>query len=896
MKVKRLKYPALSMSLFAVVAILLLEYAGLFKMADGAVYDRLVRGNISPDHGVSQVLLVRVPLQKHDEGDGYWSALLRDLKSQQAGSISFGFTPERVSPDFFKLAAGYGNVIFGRHLRSDIDLPERLILQPLPDAAAGVPLQWGVVAPLPVDYGVSRYQQSRLSVADGFAPSLEVAIAKAAGVEAAIENPYLVNFMAGAGRIPMVNADRVLSGGIIPELVQGKHVLIDFDDEVRLSRVLTPVGGGSQSISLLEFHGYALNTLLQQQVPVVAGHLATTLLVILIAGFSVFIYQWLTLRAATWVSLAMVLSYLIIAWLALSFTLIWLPVVEMVVAQALMFLLLYRYKSVRDELDLRQMALSSSAELHEKLVPSNFLASHEHWSQVINLVNQTLDLNRVIFLERIIGDHRLREIKSLNCSIDSIVEQRRDYERTPYSTAIATHGAVKLERPYLEKSEYPEDQYLVPLIFAGDVLGFWAFGITPEKAASIPLFMQKLNDYGQKIAELLYQRQQWQVSQTEVGGVTKYLQIKSGSAVYKTLLQSSELISRRMKSLENVFDGLGTATALYDLFGGLMQVNQRMLALVKSDNLPIYEMTALDLMMAITDMDSSRARYSLRYVVMEHGTLTVPVRMKGLQEKTLVLNVRPMIQSSESLGGMGGVAPFQLFGILFELVDVTYFKKIFQLKEQLVNRLNIQLRNDMESLVMASGLLNKKDLPEEKRSRVTEIINQKVMMAVQMMGEAQQHLDMDISGGPLECYPIDAYPIATEMVDSLKDKANERRLSIKADISRLVGLVFAEPDALSDLLKTLLTIVMEDAVEASEVEFTITQVDHQVLFDFSNTGFGIPDDRFQEYIFGDGDVDTETFRRLRGSMAAVHKWNGSLTAESGVGEGMHFVLSLRGFL
>ena len=873
----------------------LLSQIGAFVAFSGMVYDQWVRQTVFQQSVVSPVVVVHAGLRQREAGDEYWLTLLERLQSLAPSQIVFSSLPERVSPAFYQQAAEAGQVLFGRQLLQDPD-DGSVTLSALPAAAQEASPDWGVLTVAPSQQGVHREQRSRVALGSALLPVLEFKAAEVAGRSLELEETYLVNFLGGHNRIPVLAAERVLKGGGIAELVADKHVLVGFTDDVFLPGVHTPVSGAQDSIPVLMFQGYALDTLLRQQIPTPLPAWATMLIILVIAGFSVFIYQWLNLRMATWVSLVLVGFYVAGAGLLLILSLWWLPVVEMVITQALMFVAIFRHKAVREEQGLRQIALSGAARMEEHFTPPNFYSSTEHWAQVINLVNQTLDLKRAIFLERIPGDHRLREIRALNCSLEDIKEQRRDYERMPYSTAIEANGPVKLDvRMYMEVYE-GEDQYLVPLLFAGDVLGFWAFGVESEKAAAIPMFLARVRDYGQQISELLYHRQQWLARQAQSNFLSQYLRIDSDNAVYKTLRDTSELMGRRLRSLEDVFDGLGTATVLYDLFGSLVQANKRMAELLQGANLPAYDMTALDLITAVSDMDAAQARHALRYVVLERGTVTLPGNVPGAEEASLVLNIRPLIHSEAAGVDDNKPRPFELVGILFELMDVTNFRRLYRLKEQLMDRLSINVRNDMESIVLAVGLLMDGEPTREKQQRVGAIAQEKVAEAVESLEQAQHYLDLDISGAPLERYPIEPRPLAEAAVSHRAALASERRVTVTPDTNVLVGMVLAEPVALTELLQTLLAIVIDDAVEDSKVVLTMRHVGPWVMFEFKNEGFGIPNERLQSYLFGTGDVMSEEFKKLRATMATIRKWDGELEATSEVGLGVHFVLKLKGFL
>jgi len=902
MRLLECRYPAIGIALFVILTIWLLRIAGLLEIPTGLTYDLMVKHTPVTQVASKQVLLVETEYNQRNASDGYWHTLLQTLESMQVKQVIFTFIPNNETPAFFESAKRYGNVIFGRTTTMDHDSPDQRILEPIPEALQQLSIPIGIVDQPPSSYGVHREQYANITIAGQHYPALEVVAARAILGENDIpDTNYLVNFLAGENTIPVVTGARVINGGLIPDLVQHKHVIVGFNTSAFLPGIHTPTTGGQNKISLLTFQGHALNTLLTQRALYTLPAVYCLAILLMIVTFCIFIYQATSLKLATWISLVLVSLYLLLGWFVLSYFLLVLPVVEMALVQIFMFLLIFRYKSVLEEQALTQMLLDNSAKQQKRITQPSFYNSPEHWSQVINLVNQTFDLDRIIFLERIEGDHRLQEIKALNCSLDAINERRRDYERAPYSIAIAENAPIQLNKEYFKQGSAKEQQYLVPLTFAGEVLGFWAFTITPEKVDAMPLFTSRIKDYGVQIGELLYHRKQWlKQKNSQARLFSQYIKLEADNSVYKSLYRSQEIINRRFTLLEHVFDGQSTATILYDLFGGLVQMNQTMSTILQSANLPAFKMTALDLITAVTEMDVTQARHTMRYVVLEHGNVNIPASINGANDEILLLNIRPLTQHETD--DTTAPTPFSLLGILFEFINVTDLKKLYTLKDRLIERLNIQLRNDMESVIMASGILQIDNVPDEKRHRVLNIIQDKVAQAVDVLEEAQQHLDVNVQGIPLERYPLEAKPPLLAAITAVSEKAGRRHINVQPDTSTLVGLVFAEPNSLINVLKTILDVLIEDAAENSTIRIRLQQSEqtstyrHSIVFLFENTGFGIPEERLNNYLFGEPTASTELFQQLRNAVRIVQDWGGDVEAHSDIGVGMRFNLKLKGFL
>lgn len=249
------------------------------------------------------------------------------------------------------------------------------------------------------------------------------------------------------------------------------------------------------------------------------------------------------------------------AWLALVFLRLWLPLTELILLQAVLCVFQVRYKSVREDRTLRRLVLETSARLQRRIMPASVTSPDQHWAQVLEMIRQTLSLNRLIFLERTERTApRVKEVKALNCSLSDIDEQRRDCRRPPYTAAIKEGGPVLVEA-FLKPALQGERQYVAPLVYAGEVLGFWAFGILEKEVAQLERYPELIRDFGAQLSELLYARLSREREQKREGGLLlQILRMERATRVHRTLERLVTFLDRRLGGLERVFDGLGTSS------------------------------------------------------------------------------------------------------------------------------------------------------------------------------------------------------------------------------------------------------------------------------------------------------------------------------------------------
>lgn len=870
---------------------------GVFGHAQGWLYDQFAGTTLLGKKGLPKVVVVEVEAQDEQLDESRWIRLLEILETLGAGQLVFMNTPDTAGSAFFERVRQYDNVVVGRAAgRQEFDAGD-VTLEGRPAAldAAGIPS--GVVMLPTAELGIYRAAEARVQVGEDWFPTLAVAAARAAGVpESALPNaPYLINFNAGRDWLPKVSATRVLANGLIPELVAGRSVLIGMAPARNSPGMHAPNTYGAEALSFLEFQGFALDTLLGEKSIRSVGPLGLLGVLLVTASVSLFIYQWLNVRPGGWFTLGALLVYWACAWVLLRYLWIWAPVFELALTQLLLYMLVARLKLTLNEHALRKLIVASSSRFHEHANHASFYDAPEHWTHVITLVDQALQLTRLIFLEKLEGDHRVREVKALNCSVDDISERRRDYERTPYSTAIAEGGPIRLQKSYLKALEgRDEEQYLVPLTFAGEVLGFWAFGAAPQTVQTTRRFRETVHVFANQISEILYHRRRWREQQeTQAQVLRRFLRLEGGNLAYPQVHRFLELAQRRVTGMAAVFNGLDTAAIVYDLFGQVLHLNRRMEEFMRTTNLPGYELTSLDLLTRITGIEPPRARELLREVILENGEFRLPV--SGLQGHTgnFIVGVRAVSCADSPDGETDRSAPFEIFGLLFELIDVGQLQGMYAVKEAFIDRLGCRLRQELAAVVLGSDLLHEHSVATMNKERAARIVQDKVSDTVELFAKARRYMQVKVDGPGLGLYPVDATRAVVSAMGALSEQAEDRGIRFSAALPDFASLVSAQPQDLARLMYALLETLVNDAAENTAIEIDVEEREDCVMYQFRNTGFGVPNERFQSYLFGTSDTVAQEFRGLHDAIKPVVDWEGRIAASSDVGSGMAFNVELR---
>ena len=152
---------------------------------------------------------------------------------------------------------------------------------------------------------------------------------------------------------------------------------------------------------------------------------------------------------------------------------------------------------------------------------------------------------------------------------------------------------------------------------------------------------------------------------------------------------------------------------------------------------------------------------------------------------------------------------------------------------------------------------------------------------------------MPLTGSSLGLYAVDATAPVLAAVQTLNGEAQARDIEFAMRLPEFASLVHAPPQELGRLMRVVLEALVNDAAENTCIEVDITECDDRVVYAFSNTGFGIPNERFQAYLFEGKNIVADEFKDLHDAINHVGAWEGRVTASSEVGTGMAFNIELK---
>lgn len=874
------------------VGVFLVELLGLFEPFDDLAYDRATRFLAQRSLLPAEVLLVYASPQPSEMESDDLLALLDRLEEFRAMHVALAMPlPQNV----VERCLNRKNITIGHTVVRDRTDPE--LFHPISRASldATGSMQPAVVMP-PPRHGIYREQLTQVAIDGKRRPTLESAVAQHLHNSASAGSLFRIRFRGGTGSLPHLTLESAINGGLVPELVSGKVVLIGRAEAPSHFGISTPTTDEFDQMPVLEFRGHALNTLVTRSAVESTGPGVKWLIYVAVAIIAGLFFERTTARGGGLLLLALltidVACMLLLLW---SFR-ISIPAFEIATVETACFARIAFRRNAFAQSAWQQLIQNLHANLQQRRWPTSFFSEEEPWSQIVTFVHQTLNLNRLIILELPANSFHVREVKALNCALADIDEMRRDCRRWPYAAALEEKRPIGLDakRPFLRLA-VDEEQYLVPLVFGGEGFGFMALGVARAEIADPSEFERRLTEFADQIAELLYRRHRVLSERERESSWFSRFRQAADARIYSELVHATHLLERRMARLENMFDGSLTAAAIYDVFGRLMMVNARMAQLLQEEGVVATELTTVDLISMLTKHDQQMARHILRRVITENRHESVPVTLER-HEGDYLFNVRPMeleVPDAQITGA--GQSPLQLQGILCELVDRTDVVQTHRLRAQLTESFGNTLRNDFAAVDLAGKLIADETAPSEQRRACSDLIHSRIQAALKNLSEFEQMMPTDLYSDEEEFLPIAPVPILEEAIAAVAGQAKDRGIEIRVLRSPLISHAFAAPKLLPRVFEVILEFLMLDACDDSELGVGLEETPNEVVLTFANEGFGVAIDSVREFAEHEDLANIPESHNLREVLEQVNSWGGRMTSASEIGSGTSIKLILRKF-
>lgn len=697
------------------------------------------------------------------------------------------------------------------------------------------------------------------------------------------QDSFRINFDKVSHYISEVTAQQVLAGNITKQIFAGKTVVVGESELANQSLFVTPYNQNGQGISTLQFYALALDAVEKGAELHLANTVLTLFFVLLTLSSVLFFVQKLSLYSNVFVLSSIIVAGVVGTTLLSHVTSTVWPITEFAFA-ALASYWIY-FHSLQNDManEVTQLSRLIKKELSTSKEQISFNEVENPWIEISAFVQQYLQLDKTIFLEKIPGDHRVKEIQALNCSLDDIQEMRRDYQRTPYSTAIKENRPVEINRSYFNNIDSDEKEFIAPLIFAGEVLGFWAMTYKPKENWNKQKFLLNVESFAEQIAVQLYRRNIHQLGKNKPDSTTrKMIKAFFPNRTDNALRYNVHHSLKRLALYQNIFNTMQSSAIIYDLFGRVVEANHSMEQLSTRSSLNIFNLNALELLHNITGIEKNDIRARLRQVILlqqeTHFTTT-----SQLDEHTYMISVSPVIaDNSKSINIADNDHIFSVIGVLVEFIDVGVIHHMMTTERTVTSQYFSEQQALLEQL--STTLEQTKDI--SAASSLVEQIQSRHLSTASALKEMANHSASTV-------LPVNLYNSYLTALANSQKVLESKRLKVNASFPEVTPIIMSNPDDLVKMIQLMLSVLTDDAQVNSSIEISChyKQIKGKkaIYFSIANTGFGVPKEHIEElgqseYI-NEHKTDALTLKNL---MSNVEQWNATARVHTKLGKGIRF--------
>jgi CHASE2 domain-containing sensor protein len=561
-----------------IAAVALAAVLGLFRPVDdllGDAFTRLV--GTTAEAEPRQVLLVEAPIDAFIGTDTDWEQAAQQLLGLGALRVAFTTLPT-LDPDRLRRLIDHPAIDVAAGVDREALDTRRAQLQVTPELQTlDIP---AVVVAGDAASAVRRYMPYGVQVDDRRLPTIEAHVARQLGHDVPAQGRYRVGFLDGLPRdFPRTALAPLERGELIEEAVAGRVALIGPVSTRFESTVVTPMTTGRQPLSALEFHGYALDSLLRGRTVSTLPPWGEVMLVVLAGLLAHIVIRPMSLQRGTafifvGIGLLLAASALLLPWLRVH-----LPVTAPALALAGVTLSGFLARSRRQGQALGELATTSALTMVGRWSPNEPRDERELWTGLLDRVAHYLPIRRALLFRWPVDGTRLVAVAALGTDLAQSAPHEPDPRAPPYDGALAAAPHAIDVTDLLAGDAAGEQQLLVALAPNGQPVGFLACGVDRERLERWPGLRGALSQVAQELGELMLARRGERRGQGGLAPVNRWGASRR-DAVLQRLVYNLRGLDRRFALAGNLFEGLHTPVLACDGFGRTIAANGRMQALL----------------------------------------------------------------------------------------------------------------------------------------------------------------------------------------------------------------------------------------------------------------------------------------------------------------------------
>lgn len=820
----------------------LLHFLGLFQIVDGFVFDRMAVRSTGERPTVAIV---------DRQNDIFAAELTRyslSLGAQQvvflsdAGSELANLQPSEAA----RVIVGY-DVPAGPAGLMAASLREE-------NAVAGQPRTFPRVAPS-AEYGIHRSSMAWLQDGNKQFPTLE---AVAAGRLPSSQTYYVP--MPRRLSFAVLTSQQVMAGDLESGDLQGMTVLIASPEE-RLSDLLTaPAAPSGATVSPAQFSAYAIHALTTGRAATKFDPLSA-LLIIIFSSIAAGIAVVLTRRRFYSLMLALAIGGAIIAsgWLVFELAARILPFGGMLTGLLLAtlgtILMQERHKDRRLE-----RALVPAI---EQTVSHTAFRDRDNLPSLLTATAATAGVERMLLLRpgKLQGSAPLASIEG---DISDLSEET--YRLMPRLVSGLPSGKSVAAGELLPS--WPGEVRLRTIGSRHEPF-YWLYTFGDHPDASSGEFVA---------GSIAYSFQAMQNSHASLSAQQRGL--RAVDPVDFRVVNAIELIARNGRQFRKATDQLHSSVMFFDVVGFPLYANPQMVDLL--DAFGLNRQTALlpEIIETLTDLTSGQAEAMMRDILRDGGEASATIQgIPGLSATLRISGPDPAISARESV-------------VVLEAFDTTELARLSDLRLAISEFVDVQLRNDLETITLGAALARKSQGNENRQQRAIEKIVLATQNATRQLNAMNDLTRKVAVTHDFVAHPIQLRPIAETVAAQLVDLAAGLDVEVDLELPAVSGHSFGDPYVLSKMMEALLRLVIIDSPPDSRVKLSLVEQETRSHIQISG-GFGMTRERLTQAFDDPPRNEIPEFQIVKDSSVVMAAWGAEFTYESETGKGYTFNLILR---
>lgn len=683
-----------------------------------------------------------------------------------------------------------------------------------------------------------------------------------------------------------IYAKEVLKGNTISNLFSGKVVLIStFDNKY------FPYRTNSQEKHFLHQNnlGFMLKSAMSDswlKILSTEGYYLFSVVFILTVILILYIFSgYIKVTVLTLIALTFGLY-----WLTASYFYILLPLSDMITITVMIVFYLLNYWRERASQEESQVIRSMSNYLHEKLIHTSFFNTDHSWNELAHLINQLFSLQKSIFLEKTKNETHAKEIISINYKFSDIYERRRDYNREPYISAIKERRAIPISRRFFETLEDGEREFIAPLIYFNEIVGFWIFTIKEDDVSNIDRFLKDTTVCSKEVSKLVYERNSFQEKyKKDISWYARIfknitaLEIKNSNV--SVIQNNFSLFLKRILLYEIVMDNVYSNVIVYDFFGKVISVNARMNALLQNESIETYTFSASQMLAKLTGRKTEEAVELMRDIVYTKVKHEEVIFFKHTHKKYLLRMLpitKKMIKNKFNENYF-----MDTYGIVFEFIDFSSVESMVQFKENIIfNSLKMNTSYLIGLHKLIDERLNKvpSDAKEDPKNILDTQIKDIMHKMIKSHSKLETLMDEDYAIGLNGIYPVNVVRVIENIGNALKEEDPIKNLTIDIDSFKDSVYIMAALSIIQKNIKILLGYLSDDSEDDGKITVTIQKVKDTIEIMMRSDGYGIPQEQLDVYL---ASTDVSGFFQIR---EELKEYGGSVEITSKLGNGIQIEL------